>query len=90
MANGCNQNPIGACSDAEGALTIVNGINSHAEGVNMVASGLLSHTEGNGTAANGLEGVHIMGEFDTANELSYSWYLPMVRMQHRWVWPLRF
>ncbi|MFC6604121.1 peptidase G2 autoproteolytic cleavage domain-containing protein, partial [Ectobacillus funiculus] len=34
-----------------------------------------SHAEGNSTSTGGLNGVHIMGKFGDANDLSYSWYL---------------
>ncbi|TDL92492.1 hypothetical protein E2R55_05525 [Vibrio vulnificus] len=46
MANGCNQNPIGFCSEAEGINTIANGVASHAEGDGTIAGGGASHTEG--------------------------------------------
>ncbi|MBT2667115.1 hypothetical protein J7J00_16585 [Bacillus sp. ISL-4] len=46
MANGCNQNPIGICSEAEGINTIANGVASHAEGSNTIAGGDASHAEG--------------------------------------------
>lgn len=46
MSNGCNQNPIGTCSEAEGIGTIANGSASHAEGINTRAVGNASHTEG--------------------------------------------
>jgi trimeric autotransporter adhesin len=53
MSNGCNQNPIGACSEAEGINTTANGTASHAEGVQTVANGGASHAEGNTTTAGG-------------------------------------
>jgi trimeric autotransporter adhesin len=65
----------GQSSHAEGAITTASGFTSHAEGVNTVASGFFSHTQGQSTDANLLEGVHVMGQFGAANELSYSWYL---------------
>jgi autotransporter adhesin len=65
----------GQNAHAEGALNIASGFTSHAQGVNTVASGFFSHTEGQSTNANMLEGVHVMGQFGSANELSYSWYL---------------
>ncbi|KAA9013580.1 hypothetical protein F4V44_24685 [Niallia endozanthoxylica] len=74
-AEGNQTQAIGQNSHAEGALSIASGFTSHAEGVNTVASGLFSHTEGQSTNANSLEGVHVMGKFGAANELSYSWYL---------------
>ncbi|MCR8868166.1 peptidase G2 autoproteolytic cleavage domain-containing protein [Peribacillus frigoritolerans] len=46
MTNGCNQNPIGNCSEAEGINTIANGVASHAEGSGTTAGGNASHTEG--------------------------------------------
>ncbi|MFJ7364244.1 peptidase G2 autoproteolytic cleavage domain-containing protein [Peribacillus frigoritolerans] len=46
MANGCNRNPIGICSKAEGINTISNGTASHAEGSGTIAGGDASHTEG--------------------------------------------
>lgn len=46
MANGCNQNPNGFCSEAEGTNTIANGVASHAEGSSTIAGGNASHTEG--------------------------------------------
>lgn len=74
-AEGNQTQAIGQNSHAEGALTIANGFTSHAEGVNTVASGTFSHTQGQATNANFLEGVHVMGKFGAADELSYSWYL---------------
>lgn len=74
-AEGNQTQALGQSSHAEGALTIANGFTSHAEGVNTIASGTFSHTEGQSTNANSLEGVHVMGKFGSANELSYSWYL---------------
>ena len=65
----------GQNAHAEGALNTASGFTSHAEGVNTVASGFFSHTEGQSTNSNMLEGVHVMGQFGSANELSYSWYL---------------
>lgn len=53
MANGCNQNPIGACSEAEGINTTANGTASHAEGINTIAGGEASHSEGSTTIAGG-------------------------------------
>lgn len=44
-------------------------------GVNTLANSFFSHAEGQGTSTNNLEGVHIMGQFGAANELTYSWYL---------------
>jgi hypothetical protein len=74
-AEGNQTQAIGQSSHAEGALNIASGFTSHAEGVNTIASGIFSHTEGQSTNANLLEGVHVMGRFGMANELSYSWYL---------------
>jgi trimeric autotransporter adhesin len=74
-AEGNHTQALGQNSHAEGALTIASGFTSHAEGVNTIASGLFSHTQGQSTDANFLEGVHVMGKFGAANELSYSWYL---------------
>lgn len=53
MSNGCNQNPIGDCSEAEGLGTTANGTASHAEGYQTTANGEASHTEGNTTTAGG-------------------------------------
>ena len=39
MANECNQNPVGSCSEAEGLNTLANGAASHAEGRNTHAFG---------------------------------------------------
>lgn len=74
-AEGNQNQAIGQNAHAEGALNLANGFTSHAEGVNTVASGFFSHTEGQSTNANFLEGVHVMGQFGSANELTYSWYL---------------
>ncbi|MGG3626316.1 peptidase G2 autoproteolytic cleavage domain-containing protein [Bacillus gobiensis] len=74
-AEGNQTQALGQNAHAEGALNIASGFTSHAEGVNTVASGTFSHTEGQSTNANLLEGVHVMGRFGAANELSYSWYL---------------
>jgi trimeric autotransporter adhesin len=74
-AEGNQTQAFGQNSHAEGALNIASGFTSHAEGVNTVASGSFSHTEGQSTNANFLEGVHVMGQFGSANELPYSWYL---------------
>jgi trimeric autotransporter adhesin len=53
MSNGCNQNPNGACSEAEGLNTTANGTASHAEGSQTIANGNTSHAEGNTTTAGG-------------------------------------
>jgi autotransporter adhesin len=74
-AEGNQTQATGQNSHAEGALNIASGFTSHAEGVNTVSSGFFSHTEGQSTDANFLEGVHVMGKFGAANELTYSWYL---------------
>lgn len=65
----------GQNSHAEGALTTASGFTSHTEGVNTLANSFFSHAEGQETSTNNLEGVHIMGQFGAANELTYSWYL---------------
>lgn len=64
MANGCNQNPIGECSEAEGINTTANGTASHAEGINTIANGAASHAEGSTTTAGG-NATHTEG-YDTA------------------------
>ncbi|MCM3197165.1 peptidase G2 autoproteolytic cleavage domain-containing protein [Priestia megaterium] len=53
MSNGCNQNPIGACSRANGHNTTAGGTASHAEGVNTIASGIAAYAEGISTIASG-------------------------------------
>ncbi|MEC0145679.1 peptidase G2 autoproteolytic cleavage domain-containing protein [Paenibacillus alginolyticus] len=65
----------GQNAHAEGALTTASGFTSHTEGVNTLANSFFSHAEGQETSTNNLEGVHIMGQFGAANELTYSWYL---------------
>ncbi|MEH6948244.1 peptidase G2 autoproteolytic cleavage domain-containing protein [Bacillus sp. JJ634] len=60
MANGCNQNPIGACAEAEGSNTTASGNASHAEGFNTTAGGNASHAEGGSTNARG-EASHAEG-----------------------------
>jgi hypothetical protein len=52
MANGCNQNPIGACSEAEGSNTTASGFASHAEGSLTEARFGASHAEGFQTQTN--------------------------------------
>ncbi|MGE7592052.1 peptidase G2 autoproteolytic cleavage domain-containing protein [Peribacillus frigoritolerans] len=53
MSNGCNQNPIGACSEAEGSNTIASGFASHAEGFQTQTNEEAAHSEGFQTTANG-------------------------------------
>ncbi|MGM0853700.1 MAG: peptidase G2 autoproteolytic cleavage domain-containing protein [Bacillota bacterium] len=66
MSNGCNQNPIGTCSEAEGIGTVANGSASHAEGINTRAVGNASHTEGYITEATA-DIAHAEGASTTAN-----------------------
>ncbi|MDQ0901546.1 peptidase G2 autoproteolytic cleavage domain-containing protein [Paenibacillus sp. V4I7] len=74
-AEGNQTTASGQSSHAEGALTTASGFTSHAQGVSTIANSFVSHAEGQSTSTNNLEGVHIMGQFGSANELSYSWYL---------------
>lgn len=74
-AEGSGTTASGVVSHTEGITTTASGIASHAEGRDTIASGDLSHAEGFGTNTNGLNGVHIMGRFGDANDLSFSWYL---------------
>lgn len=80
MSNGCNQNPMGACSEAEGINTTANGTGSHAEGINTIANGAASHAEGSTTTAVGAashtegyetdttaDAAHAEGSFTTAS-----------------------
>ncbi|GGB54061.1 peptidase G2 autoproteolytic cleavage domain-containing protein [Fictibacillus barbaricus] len=53
MSNGCNQNPIGACSEAEGSSTIANGFASHTEGYQTQTNAGAAHSEGFQSRANG-------------------------------------
>ena len=53
MANECNQNPIGSCSEAEGNSTTANGVASHAEGFQTIANSNTAHAEGSTTTAGG-------------------------------------
>ncbi|WP_338787385.1 peptidase G2 autoproteolytic cleavage domain-containing protein [Metabacillus sp. FJAT-53654] len=66
MANGCNQNPIGACSEAEGLNTTANGTASHAEGINTIANGAASHVEGFQTNTT-VDSAHAEGSTTTAS-----------------------
>lgn len=66
LANGCNQNPVGPCSEAEGINTTANGTASHAEGINTIANGEASHAEGLGTIASG-DSSHAEGEGSVAS-----------------------
>lgn len=52
MANGCNQNPSGYCSEAEGSNTTASGFASHAEGSLTQANFGASHAEGVQTQSN--------------------------------------
>ncbi len=71
MANGCNQNATGVCSEAEGQSTTASGNASHAEGSNTTASGFASHAEGSNTIASGIashtEGFQTSATLDTAH-----------------------
>ncbi|MCP3739916.1 peptidase G2 autoproteolytic cleavage domain-containing protein [Rossellomorea sp. BNER] len=54
MSNGCNQNPIGTCSEAEGINTRAVGNASHAEGFFTETSADTAHAEGTSTTAIGV------------------------------------
>jgi autotransporter adhesin len=66
MADGCNQNPSGTCSEAEGFNTTASGTASHAEGFSTIASRFGSHAEGESTTANA-EASHAEGFSTTAS-----------------------
>lgn len=74
-AEGFQSVASGTTSHAEGNFTIASGFVAHAEGSRTTANASFSHAEGNTTSTNSRMGVHIMGRFGNANELSYSWYL---------------
>ncbi|MFC6602911.1 peptidase G2 autoproteolytic cleavage domain-containing protein [Ectobacillus funiculus] len=74
-AEGFGTTASGQNSHAEGNGTTASAAFSHAEGFETIADANYSHAEGNSTSTGGLNGVHIMGRFGDANDLSFSWYL---------------